>query len=147
MAQISDTNEPIDVDAQVGRRIRVRRQILGLSQAQLASAIGVSFQQIQKYEKGTNRISASRLYDVARVLSVSVSFFFEAIDDPAPGQTGPQGADLLLGDPMRRTETLEVMRCYWNLPSAAARASFLGLLRSLDRQRGHEGTTGGPGKG
>lgn len=117
------------IDAQVGQRIRVRRQLLGLSQAQLAHAVGVSFQQIQKYEKGTNRISASRLYDVARVLGVSVSFFFEGVANMTE-EDGNQ-ADLMLGDPMRRTETLQVMRCYWALPSASARGAFLGLLKTL----------------
>ena len=69
------------VDVHVGKRIRHRRWLVGMTQQQLAAAVGIKFQQIQKYETGANRVSASRLWDIAAALDVQVSFFFEGIDD------------------------------------------------------------------
>lgn len=74
---------PNPVDIHVGSRVRLRRTLLGMSQEMLGDAIGLTFQQIQKYERGTNRISASRLYDLSRALDVPVSFFFDGCDDGA----------------------------------------------------------------
>lgn len=81
------TAAPDHVDAYVGARISLRRSALGLSQAALAQRIGVSFQQVQKYETGLNRISASRLHRVAVVLGASVEVFFPPVDGPATGET------------------------------------------------------------
>ena len=72
---------PNPIDVHVGMRIRLRRQVLNLTQEQLAKLLGLTFQQIQKYEKGLNRISASRLWDIAQVLQTSIDFFYEDIDD------------------------------------------------------------------
>jgi len=74
-------NRGTDVDKYVGGRIRERRVMLGLSQQQMATLIGVTYQQAHKYERGINRISAGRLYEIARVLSVPVSYFYEGVDD------------------------------------------------------------------
>ena len=76
---------PHPVDVHVGTRVRLRRTLLGMSQEKLGEAIGLTFQQVQKYERGTNRIGASRLYELSRVLDVPVGFFFEEID-PAPAR-------------------------------------------------------------
>ncbi|WP_165189070.1 helix-turn-helix domain-containing protein [Caulobacter soli] len=82
----SDTTHPVDL--YVGARLRIRRKVLGLSQTQLAEALGITFQQIQKYERGANRISASKLYEAARLLQSPVSYFFEGLDE-----TNHDGAD------------------------------------------------------
>jgi len=79
---------PNPVDVHVGRRVRLRRKELGVSQGWLADRLGLTFQQVQKYERGTNRISASKLYEIATLLEVSITYFFEGLDDPAT----PKGA-------------------------------------------------------
>jgi len=79
-----------EIDRQVGRRIRERRVMLGLTQQQLADLIGVTYQQAHKYERSINRVSAGRLYEIARVLDVSVAYFFEGIDDQAEPAQGPR---------------------------------------------------------
>ena len=79
---------PNPVDVHVGRRVRLRRRELGVSQAWLADRLGLTFQQVQKYERGSNRISASKLYQIASVLEVPITYFFEGLDDPA----APKGA-------------------------------------------------------
>jgi transcriptional regulator with XRE-family HTH domain len=79
----SDLAHPVDL--YVGARLRIRRKVLGLSQTQLAEALGITFQQIQKYERGANRISASKLYEAARLLQSPVSYFFEGLDETTQG--------------------------------------------------------------
>ena len=79
--------EPNPVDVHVGRRVRLRRKELGISQTHLADGIGLTFQQVQKYERGANRVSASKLYEMARVLRVQIGYFFDGLDDP----TSPAG--------------------------------------------------------
>ena len=104
------------VDAHVGKRIRHRRWMVGMTQQQLADRVGIKFQQIQKYETGMNRVSASRLYDIAREMEVPISFFFdglEAADTPRP-------AGDLVGD----KEALELIRAYYSIPEAQRRRLF-----------------------
>ena len=105
------------VDAHVGKRIRHRRWMVGMTQQQLADKVGIKFQQIQKYETGMNRVSASRLWDVADALGVSISFFFEGLAD---GQTGAQAQ----GDMMADKEALELVRSYYAIPEAQRRRLF-----------------------
>src|SRR6266487_6017918 len=97
--QKSDKPNPIDV--QVGSRVRLRRNMLGLSQEKLGTAIGLTFQQVQKYERGDNRIGASRLHELSRVMDVPVSFFFDDVD-PVRAPAIPGG----FSDPLRRRETV-----------------------------------------
>jgi transcriptional regulator with XRE-family HTH domain len=104
------------VDAHVGKRVRHRRWMLGMTQQQLADRVGIKFQQIQKYETGMNRISASRLYDIARVLEVPVAFFFEGLGDDAPT---PNAADILADK-----EAMELVRAYYAIPEAQRRRLF-----------------------
>ena len=78
---------PNPIDTHVGNRIRLRRQLLGYSQEKLASLLGLTFQQVQKYEKGMNRVGASRLWDMGKVLGVPISFFFEDMDEETAGQS------------------------------------------------------------
>ena len=87
---------PNPVDVHVGRRVRLRRRELGVSQAWLADRLGLTFQQIQKYERGANRISASKLYAIAKLLEAPITYFFEGLDDPAT-PTGRQYAHAFTG--------------------------------------------------
>src|SRR5271156_6508732 len=80
------------IDVQVGNRVRIRRMLIGMSQERLGDLLGLTFQQIQKYEKGVNRIGAGRLFDVARILNVPVDFFYEGVAQLQPGMSEPEGA-------------------------------------------------------
>ncbi|WP_413204575.1 helix-turn-helix domain-containing protein [Rhodospirillum sp. A1_3_36] len=133
---------PDPVDVHVGRRLRLRRTLLGMSQEQLANAVGVTFQQIQKYERGSNRVSASRLYDISKVLGVAVAFFFEDIgEDVTAVRKAPTLPELdglsepaipaYEQDPLQKNETLELIRAYWRLPTENVRKKALDLLKSL----------------
>lgn len=127
-------DEPSPLDVHIGGRIRLRRTLLGLSQAKLATAIGLTFQQIQKYEHGSNRIGASRLHQLSRALEVPVDFFFA--DAPAQG-----GALMGLAeaaepydagpDPMQRRETLELLRAYYRVEDPATRRRVLDLIKAM----------------
>ena len=104
------------VDVHVGQRIRHRRWTIGMTQQQLAEAVGIKFQQIQKYETGMNRVSASRLWDIAIAMEVPVSFFFEGLD-----QQGPSAAEL---DLITDKEALQLIRAYYSIPEAQRRQIF-----------------------
>ncbi|MFD1882821.1 helix-turn-helix domain-containing protein [Paracoccus pacificus] len=105
------------VDVHVGKRIRHRRWMTGVTQQQLADKVGIKFQQIQKYETGMNRVSASRLWDIAAVLDVPVSFFFEGLKDSEPV---PQ----VEGDIMADKEALQLIRAYYAMPEVQRRQIF-----------------------
>lgn len=104
------------VDEHVGQCIRHRRWTVGMTQQQLAQAVGIKFQQIQKYETGMNRVSASRLWDIARALDVPVAFFFEGLADAA----GSDGRDGLMVD----KEALQLVRAYYAIPEPQRRQIF-----------------------
>lgn len=124
------------VDVHVGKRIRHRRWLLGMTQQQLAEQVGIKFQQIQKYETGANRVSASRLWDIADSLGVSVSFFFEGLPSALPsmavvsddsGRAGPaavmprqNGSGDLMGD----REAMDLVRTYYAIPENQRRRLF-----------------------
>ncbi len=120
------------VDVHVGKRIRHRRWLLGMTQQQLAAQVGIKFQQIQKYETGANRVSASRLWDIADSLGVTISFFFEGLaantptDEAAGAQlprigAAPQtGATDLMGD----REAMDLVRTYYAIPETQRRRLF-----------------------
>lgn len=114
------SRQPHPTDAHIGRRIRLRRTLLGVSQQQLAAAVGVTFQQIQKYETGLNRMSAARLYDVARSLGVPERFFFDDLDGESTGTTDDT-----------KSESLDLVRAYWALPSPDMRRNVLELLQAI----------------
>ena len=95
---------PHPIDVHVGSRVRLRRTLLGLSQPALGDTLGVSFQQVQMYERGVNRISAGKLWKLTQVLDVPVSFFFDGVDED---QAGPTPSD---SDPLYKPETLEFVR-------------------------------------
>lgn len=105
------------VDIHVGKRIRHRRWMIGVTQQQLADKVGIKFQQIQKYETGMNRVSASRLWDIADTLGVEISFFFEGLSE------GPAAA-LATSDFMADKEALDLVRSYYAIPEAQRRRLF-----------------------
>jgi transcriptional regulator with XRE-family HTH domain len=135
-------DEPSPLDVHIGGRIRLRRTLLGFSQAKLATAIGLTFQQIQKYEHGSNRIGASRLHQLSRVLEVPVDFFFE--DAPPLTAAGAQGLAEEAEpydagpDPMQRRETLELIRAYYRVEDHATRRRVLDLLKAMSGARADE---------
>ena len=129
---------PSPIDVHVGSRIRLRRTLLGMSQERLGEALGLTFQQVQKYERGVNRVGASRLYDLSRVLDVPISFFF---DDMPPAVSG-NGAGGVAGfadqqdgfgsdDTLTRRETLELVRAYYRITEPAVRKRVFELIKSM----------------
>ncbi|PPB80251.1 transcriptional regulator with XRE-family HTH domain [Albidovulum inexpectatum] len=106
------------VDVHVGKRVRHRRWMLGMTQQQLAEKVGIKFQQIQKYETGMNRISASRLWDIAEALEVPVSFFFEGLE------SRHEALDGIDGDILADKEALMLVRSYYAIPEAQRRRLF-----------------------
>ncbi|WP_138933719.1 helix-turn-helix domain-containing protein [Roseovarius arcticus] len=116
---------PHPVDVHVGKRIRHRRWLAGMTQQQLAESVGIKFQQIQKYETGANRVSASRLWDIAGAMEVGVGFFFEGIETSempasAPVHAARGGPADLLGD----KEALDLVRSYYAIPENQRRRLF-----------------------
>lgn len=129
---------PNPVDVHVGARVRLRRTLLGMSQEKLGEAIGLTFQQVQKYERGANRIGASRLFDLSRVLDVPVSFFFDdmptAVSDKAPSRIkGKEDIDptIIEPDPMAKRETLELVRAYYRIRDPQVRKRLFELTKSV----------------
>lgn len=124
-------------DVHVGKKIRLRRTILGLSQEVVGDAIGVTFQQIQKYERGINRVSSSRLHDLSRLLKVPISYFFEdvekAVSDTSGHATGV-GEDKAAAfdhENISSRESLEFMRYYYRIPEPRVRKKVFDLVKSL----------------
>ena len=123
-------------DLHVGKRLRRRRRLLGLTQQQLAESIGIRFQQIQKYECGANRVTASRLYELAVALNVPVNYFFDGLQQvAAPAVPGAPGApandrDLIAADVLSQKETLELIRAYYKL-GERPRRRLLDLAKAL----------------
>ncbi len=119
-----------EIDAHVGMRLRQRRWMLGLTQQQLGDRVGIKFQQIQKYETGQNRISASRLWALATVCEAPVGYFFEGLAGGAPSDESAQG------DPISDREAAELLRAYYAAPPARRRAAF-DLMRVLADDAAH----------
>ena len=114
---------PHAVDVYVGKRIRQRRWLIGMTQQTLAENVGIKFQQIQKYETGANRVSASRLWDIAEVVGVPVSFFFDGMET-AEGDTENKGAALAPADILGDKEAMELVRSYYAIPEEQRRRLF-----------------------
>jgi transcriptional regulator with XRE-family HTH domain len=148
-------NAANQIDAHVGRRVRGRRVLLGLSQEKLGDALGLTFQQIQKYERGANRIGASRLFDLSRALDVLVSYFFDAISPeivPArPGTIEAKSAstrkNMLEPDILLNRETTELVRAYYAVTDGEVRRRTIEFLRILGERVGAEGMDGTPSEG
>ena len=111
------------VDVHVGKRVRHRRWLVGMTQQQLAEKVGIKFQQIQKYETGMNRVSASRLWDIAAALSVPVSFFFEGLAEDSQAVPSVETTEVPL-DILKDKEALELVRSYYAIPETQRRRLF-----------------------
>lgn len=136
------SGQPNPIDVHVGNRIRLRRTLLGISQEKLASLLGLTFQQIQKYEKGANRVGASRLWDISKILETPISFFYEDMNkDIEQEQSSIEGKQLFLqedgveftSDPMQREETLELVRAYYKIPNRNAAKQLFDLIVTLSK--------------
>jgi len=112
------------VDEYVGKRVRQRRWMVGFSQQQLGEAVGIKFQQIQKYETGMNRISASRLWDIAETLGVPVTFFFDGYDEVSIETSAAEAKASCQGDLLADKEALELVRSYYAIPENQRRKLF-----------------------
>ena len=119
------------IDVQVGRRVRERRILLGISQTELASAVGVTFQQVQKYERGANRISASRLFEFATVLGLPVEHFFGGSSENQPGKRRPGRPKLEHSELASRRETLKLVRAYYQIQDPELRQILARLITAL----------------
>ncbi len=129
------------VDAYVGSRVRTRRTLLGLSQEKLADALGLTFQQVQKYETGSNRIGASRLYHLSKILDVPVSYFYEDMPEELAGPEMPRKPPTRVDaelDTMHKRETLELVRAYYRIKNANVRDRLRETIRAAagERRRG-----------
>lgn len=127
--------KPNPVDAHVGSRVRLRRMLLGMSQERLGESMGLTFQQVQKYEKGVNRIGASRLFQISKILDVPVQFFFEEapyVGEPgkAPGMAEPDSEAFIL-EFLNSREGLELNRAFVKIGDAKVRKSVVDLVRAL----------------
>ena len=129
---------PRPVDVHVGGRVRLRRTMLGMSQEKLGDAIGLTFQQVQKYERGTNRIGSSRLWELSKVLDVPVSFFFDDMPPEVAGSTKPaqpgladSGSPAYEPDTLAKRETLELVRAYYRIRNPKVRKRVFELAKAL----------------
>ena len=133
-ATASSQAHPVDVH--VGRRLRLKRTIMGLSQESIGKAIGVTFQQIQKYERGINRMGASRLYDFARALHVPVSYFFEGYGDELSDHSPLYGmaeseSPAFEHAAISNRETMDIMRAYHKIKNPQVRKRIVDLIKSM----------------
>ena len=136
MTRIKTKGSPNEMDVHVGQRLRVRRSLLGLSQEKLAESLDITFQQVQKYERGTNRISAGRLFDLSKILDVPVSYFFEQFgqihqEHAAKGMADNDQEHLEHDDIMCRKETLDLIRNYYAVENPDARKDILKFIKSI----------------
>lgn len=132
--------KPNPVDAHVGSRVRLRRMLLGMSQERLGESMGLTFQQVQKYEKGVNRIGASRLFQISKILDVPVQFFFEEapyVGEPgsAPGMAESDSEAFIL-EFLNSREGLELNRAFVKIGDAKVRKSVVDLVRALSASNG-----------
>ncbi|HEV2186619.1 MAG TPA: helix-turn-helix transcriptional regulator [Stellaceae bacterium] len=114
----------------------MRRLLLGMNQETLANALGLTFQQVQKYEGGANRVSASRLAAMAEILAVPISFFF---GDLQTDDSKPTAAEREWREYLERPETIELIRLYYAIPDPQAREQFLAMVKSLAKPGGSPG--------
>jgi transcriptional regulator with XRE-family HTH domain len=142
------TRRPNPIDVHVGNRVRLQRMLIGISQEKLGERLGLTFQQVQKYEKGINRIGASRLFELSRVLGVPVQFFYE--DAPATGSQQQSSApgfaerssDTHVFEFLSSREGLELNRAFSRITDPKVRKSVLDLVRSLADESSYEAPAG-----
>ena len=124
-----------DIDLHLGRRLRRRRRLLGLTQQQLATTVGIRFQQIQKYECGANRISAARLWQLSEALEIPIGYFYDGLTElqARREREAPVAADSKSGEVMARKETMDLIRAYYQL-GERPRRRLLDLAKSLNTE-------------
>lgn len=134
---------PNPIDIHVGGRIRQRRIMLGMSQTNLGESLGLTFQQVQKYERGTNRVGASRLWDLSNVLDVPIMYFYEDMDANVIGNSprlragtvdAPPPEVCFEADPMARRETLELARAYYGIKDSNTRKKVFEMVKAIARE-------------
>ncbi len=133
---ITEKGVPNPVDVHVGQRIRARRSLMGISQEKLAMAVNLTFQQIQKYERGANRVSASRLYQFGKILNVPVAYFFEQYGEPQDkpvtyGLSDNDQESFAYGDILHAKETLDLIRVYYSIPDPQKRKDLFKVIKSM----------------
>jgi transcriptional regulator with XRE-family HTH domain len=128
-----EDRSPNPIDLHVGARIRTRRKILGVSQEKLADSLGLTFQQVQKYERGANRVSASKLYEIAAALQTQIAYFFEGLADPSQigGESPGSGAEQFVHDFLMTPEGLELASLFPKVRRGAVRRRILDLVRAM----------------
>ena len=134
MSEETEGRRPNPVDLHVGGRVRMRRKLLGVSQEQLADSLGLTFQQVQKYERGANRVSASKLYEIAKTLQVPVAFFFDGLADPMEGSSGDevgQKAERIVQEFLTTPEGLELAEVFPKIGRGRVRRQVLDLVRAM----------------
>jgi transcriptional regulator with XRE-family HTH domain len=129
--------DPNFVDRHVGNRVRMRRLLVGMSQEKLGELLGITFQQVQKYEKGSNRVSASRLYQISRVLSVPVQYFYDELksDDGPSGFAESEGADAIAGA-LQSPEGVQIARIFSATSDPEKRKLILNAVKLLADYKG-----------
>lgn len=134
------------VDIHVGRRLRSRRTILGMSQEEIGQSVGVTFQQIQKYERGLNRIGSSRLYEFSCILGVGISYFFEDYHNPQLNDNDEVNSlqeeeNAFEYEKLNNKEILNLVRSYYGIPDPAVRKKILSLIKTLSSEEVTDKTT------
>lgn len=143
MNKIEADRAPNPIDIHVGLQVRLRRKELKISQEKLAETIGLTFQQVQKYERGTNRISASKLYEIARTLRVSIAWFFEGLSDPKDGRIHgeiPPGAAPFTQAFLMTSEGIDLANFFPRIEHPRVRRKLVELVRSLADSQDEEET-------
>ncbi|USQ96123.1 helix-turn-helix domain-containing protein [Caulobacter sp. RL271] len=132
MTDTPEARTPNAVDLHVGGRVRMRRKMLNMSQEHLADALGLTFQQVQKYERGANRVSASKLYEIAKTLQVPVSFFFDGLADPVTNENDDVGAaDRIVTEFLNTPEGMELAEMFPKIGRGRVRRQVLDLVRAM----------------
>lgn len=130
---------PHPVDIHVGSRVRMRRTLLGMSQEKLGDALALTFQQVQKYERGANRVGSSRLYEISQILDVPISFFFEEMSPetaaltplPVSASGVAESSEEFERDPLAKRETLELVRAYYRISDPRIRKRIFELTKAV----------------
>lgn len=131
---MNSKSKPNPIDIHVGSRVRFKRKILGITQRKLGDALGITFQQIQKYESGTNRIGSSRLYHISKILSVPVAFFFEDLPEEILKETDKlfkNDHESFATEKLYDNETINLLKSYYRIDSKIVRKNINTLIRSI----------------
>jgi transcriptional regulator with XRE-family HTH domain len=143
--RVASKGYPNPIDVHVGQRIRQRRALLGLSQEKVADGLGLTFQQVQKYEGGTNRVGSSRLFDLTRILGVPISYFFEEMEagvaDKSPSRVmgvpvSKMQEPFAKPDPLAKRETLDLVRAYYQITELRVRKRIFELIKAVAKVAG-----------